>query len=186
MKRFIFTVALVFGAALAALHAEIQWRGLTITEGEPVFLLVSSVDQTSKWVSLGQSFAGSKVTAFDPLQEIVTIAQGDDLQKIRLQNASVRDSSAEDARARLRSLTGMELAYEVAKQGDVNVTETLKAYQSVLARLTEIRVAAAGSDNPQTATAIKWLAAQVEELQSQAKKAAASKAAFLLSQPAKP
>jgi hypothetical protein len=117
-----FPLILLFASFVAVAlpsRAEIQLRGFTITNGEPLFSLYSTADQTSKWVSF---------------------RNGDSRQTLRLQNAAIKDSTAE-AIARLQALSGIELAYELARQGDVEIAAKLKNYQNVVTRLADIRIA---------------------------------------------
>jgi hypothetical protein len=153
---------------------------VAVTNGEPLFSLHSVEEQTSKW----QSFSGFKVQSFDPVTESLVLANGDLRQTVRLQSVAIKDSSAEDAKARLRMLSGVELAYELARQGDQEIGQKLKAYQSIAARLGEISTATAGKEIPGTASAVKFLSAQRDELRTQMETAAA-RAAALLSAPVK-
>lgn len=178
--------AAVFGAAVLSSPGEVQLKGVTIVQGEPLFSLFSVENQTSKWVSLGQSFSGFKLLSFDPLTESLVLANGDLRETLRLQSVAIKDSSAEDAKARLRSLTGMDLAYELAKRGDVEIGQALKAYQSIAARLGIVAAASGGNETPQTASALKFLSAQRDELRAQVEKAAAARVAVLLAAPKTP
>lgn len=179
-------VAAGFGMAALSSRGEILLKGVAITNGEPLFSLYSVEEQTSKWVSLGQSFSGFRVLSFDPLTESLVLANGELRQTVRLQSVAIKDSSTEDAKARLRMLSGLELAYELAKRGDMEIGQILKSYQGIAARLGQLVVATGGSETPETAAAVKFLSAQRDELRAQVEKVAAAKAAVVLAAPVKP
>jgi hypothetical protein len=64
-------------------RAEILLKGIATREGVTVFLLYSTEDQTSKWVSIGQSFSGVQAAGFDRLRDVLTVVQ--DQRRFELQ-----------------------------------------------------------------------------------------------------
>jgi len=169
--------ALLLGAL--CLRGELMLKGVVISGSEPLFSRHSVEDKTSRWVSLGQSFSGYEVVAFDPQTESVSVAKDGIRREIRLQGSVVRDSTAEDAEARLRSLQGMELAYELAKQGDAEIGKLLVNYQNIVLRHRQV-TAELDNQDPKKVRMIEFLSKQLEELRSQVEKTAAASAAFKL------
>ena len=76
------------------LRGEILLKGIMIADGAPVFSLYSTEDQTSKWVSLGQSFAGFQAIYFDPSHDTLTVARGERRVELTIASAKIRDASA--------------------------------------------------------------------------------------------
>jgi uncharacterized protein len=190
MKFSHFIFPAIFGTAALSGRAEVLLKGLAITGGEPRFSLYSTEDQTTKWVALGQSFAGYKAESFDSRTETLVLAKGDSRQSVRLQSSVIKAlTPGEEANARLRSLSGMDLAQELANRGDAEIAATLKQYQSIRTRFEEVAKATSqsgGVDAESAKTAVRFLERQSEELKAQVLKSAATKAAILLGTPPKP
>jgi hypothetical protein len=115
------------------------------------------------------------------------IVNGNSRQTLRLQPGSIKELSAEDgANAQFRSLAGMDLALELARRGDVEISEKLKMYQSIQGRLEQVRQAIAQSGEVNAAEksspAVKFLQSQSDELKADITKFAAEKVAFPLKQ----
>ena len=94
-----------------------------------MFALSSEQEKTSGWITIGQSFDGFTVVAFDPASELLVLEKEGKRQELRLRQAKVREAKPEDPKARLRALKGLELAYELAKNGDQQLADLLKRYQ---------------------------------------------------------
>lgn len=178
----LFTIIVIGSVALSA-RGEIVFNGITVARGQPRFSLFSEEGKTNEWISLGESFSGFTAVEFDPQTEVLTLEKNHFRKELRLQGSVVKDAGPEDAKARIRNLKGLELAYELAKQGDEKIKALLTTYQRILARLAE----APSPTNEETTagrnatnSAIIFLRNQAEELRSQAEKAAEAKAAFLL------
>lgn len=59
-------------------------KGIAQLDGTQKFSLYSTTDQTSKWVSVGQSFGNSRVLTFDPAREVLTIVEGTRRVELRI------------------------------------------------------------------------------------------------------
>src|SRR3954466_7282708 len=81
-------------------RGELQLNGITMSDGQPLFSIYSTDDQTSKWVRLGQSFAGFKATKFDAVSATLTVQDGDARRSLQLQSSTIKISN-EDRKAML-------------------------------------------------------------------------------------
>jgi biopolymer transport protein ExbD len=88
MRRVV--IALVFCAVSGGKTQEVAWKGLAADNGEPIFSLYSVPDQTSKWISLGQSFAGARAVRFDSDRETLTVDQETGRKELTMQTAPIR------------------------------------------------------------------------------------------------
>ena len=84
-----------------------------------------------------------------------------------MRQAKVGEAKPEDPKARLRTLKGLELAYELAKNGDQQVAELLARYQQAIGPELQIGV--------REQYAITWLKKRIDEV-------ATEKAAKLLAE----
>jgi len=126
-------VGIVLAAALLAglARAEPVFSGYFVDATGPVFSLTSEGGRDARWVSLGESFDGYKVTAFDRAAQKLTLVREGRTVEVRLRAAQVQDSRLA-RRAYLRTLRGLALAQELAKDGDVPLGDLLKRRQQVL------------------------------------------------------
>jgi hypothetical protein len=127
------TAVVVFALAIlvASLRAELALTGIMITAERPMFALSSEQEKTSGWITIGQSFDGYTIVAFDPESELLAVEKDGKRQELRLRQAKVGEAKPEDPKARLRTLKGLELAYELAKNGDQHLADLLKRYQQM-------------------------------------------------------
>ncbi|MEO7412279.1 MAG: hypothetical protein ABIZ81_02890 [Opitutaceae bacterium] len=187
--RSLLAVAAALATAVLPSRAEMMLKGVMITNGEPLFSLYSVEEQTSKWIKLGQSFSGFKALSFDPTAEVLVLGQGDIRTNLRLQTATTKDASIE-GKGRLNSLQGIELAYELARQGDAQIATLLKSYQSILSRTREVAIAAESLANtdkqPEANSALAFLSSRTAELRTELENVATAKAKALLAAPPKP
>ncbi len=184
----LFTLIVIGSVALSA-RGESVFNGITVARDQPRFSLFSEEEKTNEWISLGESFVGFTAVAFDPQTGVLTLEKNHLRKDLRLQGSVVKDAGPEDAKARIRNLKGLELAYELARQGDEKIKALLTTYQRILARLAEANALPAGkSDAERIAnnTAIVFLRNQAEDFRMQILGAAAAQAARLLGNSAKP
>ena len=76
-------LAIVLCSAVSV-RAEILLRGLLIADGSTRFSLYSTDDRTSKWVSVGQSFAGYAVAEYRPNQDVLVLKKGEAVIELRM------------------------------------------------------------------------------------------------------
>ena len=81
-------------------RGELLLKGIMMNEGQPLFSIYSTEDQTSKWIRIGQSFAEFKATEFDAVSDTLTVQNGDVRRGLKLQSSTIK-VSAEDRRAML-------------------------------------------------------------------------------------
>lgn len=121
---------LLLSAALA-LRAEPRFMGYFFQGGKPVFSLAREDGSDARWVSRGESFDGYKVEAFDARAEKLTLLRDGRTIEVSLNIARVKDATAA-RRAYLRTLRGLALAQELAKDGDAELGSFLQRRQQVL------------------------------------------------------
>ena len=178
MIRRLITVLVVHLTLGLCARGEILLKGIMIADGAPQFSLYSVEEKTGKWLKLGQSFFGYKVAEYDPQAEVLTLVKGDVREAVRLQGSRVKDSTPEETSARLRSVTGLELAYELAKRGDSEMANMLKMYQELLELITFF--ADPNVKPTPTPARIKSVTSQAETMRSRLEKIAAEKATAIL------
>jgi hypothetical protein len=125
-------LVLALAMSIASLRAELALTGIMITAERPMFVLSSEQEKTSGWITIGQSFDGFTIVAFDPESELLAVEKDGKRQELRLRQAKVGEAKPEDPKARLRTLKGLELAYELAKNGDQEMAGWLKRYQDAM------------------------------------------------------
>src|SRR5215216_3558087 len=151
MSRLFMVGLLLFSAV--GVRAEILLRGIATADGIAKFSLYSSEDQTSKWVALGQSFAGCRVDTFDATYGTLTLSDGQRRFALRIENTAIPnlppsmvfDAKLEEdfRRPKIRYTltegrytvtfeTGMDVAYELARKGDERIGNLLMEYESLL------------------------------------------------------
>ena len=156
-------VVLALAMSIASARADFALVGIMITSERPMFALSSEKEKESGWITIGQSFVGYTIVAFDPGSELLAVEKDGKRQELRLRQAKVGEAKPEDPKARLRTLKGLELAYELARNGDQNLADLLKRYQEMML-------------SPQKDTyAFAWLKKRIDEV-------AAGKAAKLLAE----
>jgi hypothetical protein len=90
----LFLAAVLFGSAFSG-RAEILLKGVSIQAETANFSLYSVEEQTSRWVSLGQSFAGVRAVSYDVSREVLTVKSGERLIELRMTPSPIRAGSAE-------------------------------------------------------------------------------------------
>jgi hypothetical protein len=160
-------LAIVLLLSFATLRAEPEFVGFMIRAQIPVFLLSVGQEKTSAWLSIGQSFDGFQIVAFDPRSDLLVIEKEGKRQEIRLQQSHILESQPEDPKERLRPLEGLTLAYAIARGGDKEMIDLLTRYQQALTALqsgpTDSRAATG------TISAEKFLAQLIEQKAAQKK-----------------
>src|SRR4051812_38434567 len=91
MNRFVVILIALEAAALGG-RAEIRFNGFTVVDGVSKFSLSSSDDQSSKWVSVGQSFSNFQVVGFDAGREILTLVEGDRRIELRMVSSPIQEA----------------------------------------------------------------------------------------------
>jgi hypothetical protein len=86
-------------------RAEIQFKGLTTTARGTKFSLYSTEDQTSKWVSVGESFAGYSVDRFSGGEDVLVLKSGERVLELRIEQASIPIDNSIAVDAAIKELT---------------------------------------------------------------------------------
>jgi type II secretory pathway component PulC len=149
-------LVLTLAMSIASARANLALTGIMITSERPMFVLSSEQEKTSGWITIGQSFDGYTIVAFDPGSELLVLEKDGKRQELRLRQAKVGEAKPEDAKARLRTLKGLELAYELAKNGDQQLADLLQRYQQA----TTTTVENGGQDK----YAVAWLKKRIDEV----------------------
>lgn len=152
MKQFVLGLILVL--SVSALHAELEFAGLLVTSERTSFVLSAEGARNSGWITFGQKFDGYTIVAFEPQAELLVIEKDGRQQKLRLRASKITEAKPEDRKARLRSLQGMELAYELAKD-DPAIADMLVRYHEALLSIQK------GQRNPH---AVAFLKSRIEKL----------------------
>jgi hypothetical protein len=160
----VFTLAI----SIVSLRAELALVGIMISSERPLFSLSSGEEKTSGWITIGQSFDGFTIVAFDPGSELLVLEKDGKRQELRLRQAKVGEAKPEDPKARLRTLKGLELAYELAKNGDQEMAGWLKRYQ-------QATLAESQNSPGRDKYAFEWIKKRIDEV-------ATEKAAKLLAE----
>lgn len=161
MKPFIVALA-VATLSIATLRAEPVFEGYMITGDRPVFMLSDGKEKKSGWLTLGQTFDGFTLISLQPEAETLLVEKDGKRQSLKLREAKVRAAKPESLEARLRSLKGLPLAYELAKLEDKEVNAVLKP---LLKRYEE--ALAVPQTGEKSSEALNWLKAHVERISAQ-------------------
>lgn len=86
---------LVSFVATLTVRAEVEFAGYLVNGSETKFTLTDSAAQSSsEWLAIGGSFAGYKVTGFDPKIEALTVEKEGVATTLRLRSARVQATPA--------------------------------------------------------------------------------------------
>jgi hypothetical protein len=86
-------VLLVLSAA--GLRAEIEFSGFFTTSTEALFTLTETEGRhSSGWLKIGSSFGSYTVVSFDREHEVITLKNGEQLTKVPLREAKVKNGRA--------------------------------------------------------------------------------------------
>lgn len=97
-------LALLSFSALPA-RAEILLKGIATTQDASLFSLYSTEDQTGKWISVGQNFAGYSVAEFRRDQEVLVLKKGEQLIELRIVAAKIPVDDSIAVEAAIKELT---------------------------------------------------------------------------------
>jgi len=76
MGKQLLVLAICASAVSGTGRAEVLLKGIATQGDAPLFSLFSTDDQTSRWISLDQSFAGVRAVSFDPTKKALTVEVG--------------------------------------------------------------------------------------------------------------
>lgn len=145
----------IFSLLAWSAHAELVFTGYLVDGNRPMFGITS--DKASGWVSVGQRFDGFLIRGFDPVAKVLNVEKDGQRRELRMASgviANAKRAAGDDQRAKLRSLKGLELAYELASEGDRMMAQVLQRHQQAL-------LAAGGDPNDR---AVKFLKAQATQM----------------------
>jgi hypothetical protein len=149
-------ILIVLTSTLSA-RGELQLKGITMSEGQPLFSIYSTEDQNSKWIRLGQSFGEFKATEFDALSDTLTVQNGAARRSLKLESSTLTVST-DDRRA---ILNAQQLA----------VTKELSALNGRLVAMKALQFEADRSQrsDPKSVEEVAVLTARIQELQAVAR-----------------
>jgi hypothetical protein len=90
-------VMLLIGSRAMAAQPTIELRGVLVGVGPTKLSFVDKTNDTTRWVEIGQTFAGYKVTAYDTATESATLTKDGTELRLRLNAATVKDAAADSA-----------------------------------------------------------------------------------------
>ena len=114
-KPCVFVIALLLAGSVFGAEPAMELRGILAADGVNKFSLLDKSNGTSRWVEVGQSFAGFKVAAYDAATETVTLSKDGSEIRLRLMSAQVKEAAptmtaAEVTRAVLNNLRQISAA----------------------------------------------------------------------------
>jgi hypothetical protein len=89
-------ILLLTGGGAMAAQPALELRGVMVGVGPTKFSLLDKANDTTRWVEVGQTFAGYKVVAYDAGTESVTLTKDGAELRLRLSTAVVKEA-AEDS-----------------------------------------------------------------------------------------
>lgn len=92
-------ILLVAGGSAVAAQPTIELRGVMVGPGPTRLSLLDKTNDTTRWVEIGQTFAGYNVTAYDAATESATLTKDGGELRLRLNAAAVKESAAESTAA---------------------------------------------------------------------------------------
>jgi hypothetical protein len=113
------------------------FKAYMVTKDQPLFVIQVS-GASSDWLPLRGEFQGYRISDFNPAGETLKLVHNGVAQDFALSTAKVTAAAVAanpatgDSNDPLRTLTGLPLAYEVARRGDENTRVILLRYQQVL------------------------------------------------------
>lgn len=103
MPRLFLVCLLLFSAV--QLRAEIFLKGIVTTQDTALFSLYTTQDHTSKWISVGQSFAGYSVGEFRRDQEVLVLKKGEQTIELRIVAAKIPVDHSAAVEAAMKELS---------------------------------------------------------------------------------
>lgn len=176
-------LALAALLAAAPLPAQLVFEGYMTAAEQPKIIVSDGQGKKSGWLALGETFEGFTLVALRAEDESLLVEKAGQRHVLKLRGGTVVAPKPESpATARLRSLTGLPLAYELAKRDDdKEITTVLKPllqrYDEALRY--EAKYPPSGGDRQKSDEALKFIKAQAEKI-------AAQIAARLLAESGKP
>ena len=103
-------------AAVLGLRRGLAWlRGVMVGGGPTKLSLLDKAGDTTRWVEIGQTFAGYTVKAYDPAKETVTLLKDGKELRLRLNASQISDVPA-DASAAAPTAGTAKISYETARK----------------------------------------------------------------------
>src|SRR5438128_3277698 len=92
MRKY-FAFAIVLAASAFGAEPTLELRGILVADGGTKLSLLDKSNGTSRWVDIGQSFAGFKVLAFDAKTETVTLSKDGSELRLRMSSVQVKEAA---------------------------------------------------------------------------------------------
>jgi hypothetical protein len=93
--KYLFTLVVLLLIRPSAIGAEVlELRGIVASGGVTKFAVVDKSNETTKWVTIGQTFAGYKVAGFDPATDTLTVTKDSSQLRLRLVGARIKEGPA--------------------------------------------------------------------------------------------
>jgi hypothetical protein len=90
MKKFLVAAALVAGGASLLAQPAIELRGVLLEGGAVRLSLLDRSSDTSRWVEVGQTFSGYKVTGYDAASETATLNKDGSVLRVSLAGMKIK------------------------------------------------------------------------------------------------
>lgn len=87
----ILAVALLGGLSL---RADIEFAGVLTTAGNSTFALADTATTATRWLTIGNSFSGWKITAYNPAAETLTLVKDTATRTLKLKTAVLQEAEA--------------------------------------------------------------------------------------------
>ncbi len=89
----LFLILLLGGLATASTaRAEIEFTGLLTSGGKSTFALADTATADTRWLLLGKSFSGWKITAYDAKLETLTLTKDSATKTLKLKGSVVQEA----------------------------------------------------------------------------------------------
>src|SRR3954463_14670410 len=89
---FALVILLMIGSPVFAADSGPELRGIVTSGGVTKFSLVDKSNDTTRWVAVGQSFAGYKVVSYDPATGTVTVTKDGVPYRLRLSSTRIKEA----------------------------------------------------------------------------------------------
>jgi PPIC-type PPIASE domain len=135
MRRPLFVILFWVGGFSPAGRADVLLKGIAVNGGEPMFALVSTDDHTSKWILLGQSFAGARAVSFNAPKGALTVEVGGARKDIYLQQPEIGKGEAQSAQPLLKAEIRLKLIQLKRREAETDQQLLDRAKNTVIAKL---------------------------------------------------
>jgi len=96
MKRPNLILVLLLGslATVSIARADIEFTGILTSDGKSTFALADTATTDTRWLTVGKSFSGWKITAYDPKTGVLTLTKDSATKSLSLKGAVIQSAKA--------------------------------------------------------------------------------------------